>query len=107
VKSVFALGVLLGLVSLSVSATELSGEAVFKKSPCTACHAVDKKSVGPSVRTIANFYKDKDFATSSKQLADKVRIGGKGTFGVIPMPATSNSFSDADIKTVVEWMLKY
>ena len=92
--------------ALSISAAAFAAgdsEAMFKKNNCGSCHAVDKKTVGPSLVDIAAKYKgDKGAQT---QLETKVRSGGKGSFGPIPMPATAKSVSDGDIKAIVTWIL--
>jgi len=79
------------------------GEALAKKSNCTTCHAVDKKGVGPSFKDIAAKYKDDKGAQAS--LEKKVRSGGGGVWGKMPMPATAKSVSDDDIKSIVQWVL--
>lgn len=79
------------------------GETLFKKSNCGACHALDKKSVGPSIKDIAAKYNGDKGAQS--RLEVKVRSGGAGAFGSMPMPATSKAVSDAEIKTMVSWIL--
>ena len=73
-----------------------------QKSGCTACHAVDKKVVGPSYKEVAAKYKNDKGAPA--KLEKKVKEGGSGVWGQVPMPP--NSFvSDADIKTLVKWVL--
>jgi cytochrome c len=73
-----------------------------KKSGCLACHAVDKKLVGPSYKEVAAKYKgDK---TAEAMLIDKVKKGGSGVWGAVPMPPNS-LVKDADIKTLVDWIL--
>lgn len=92
--------------ALSVSATAFAaddGEALFKKSGCVACHSVEKKSVGPSMKDIAAKYKDDKEAQA--KLEKKVRAGGSGSFGSMPMPATKASVSDESIKSIVTWAL--
>ena len=79
------------------------GEALAKKSNCTNCHAVDKKMVGPSFKDIAAKYKDDKGAQAA--LEKKVRSGGGGVWGKMPMPATAKSVSDDDIKSMVQWVL--
>jgi len=76
-------------------------EALFKKSGCAACHKVEGKSVGPSYKVVAAKYKD-DRGAQAK-LEAKLRSGGKGSFGTMPMPP--QKISDADIKTLVSWVL--
>lgn len=77
------------------------GLALAQKSGCTACHAVDKKIVGPAYKDVANKYRG-DKAAPAK-LADKVKKGGSGVWGQVPMPP--NNVSDADAKKLVEWVL--
>jgi cytochrome c len=73
-----------------------------QKSGCTACHAVDKKLVGPAYKDVAAKYKgDK---TAQAKLEEKVKKGGVGVWGQVPMPPNS-SVSDADVKKLVTWVL--
>jgi cytochrome c len=73
-----------------------------KSRNCVACHAVDKKLIGPSYKDIAAKYaSDKDAVT---RLAKKVRGGGVGVWGQIPMPANPK-VSEADAITLVTWVL--
>jgi len=79
-----------------------AAEALAKASGCLACHTVDKKLVGPSYKEIAARYRNDKKAEAS--LAQKVKAGGKGTWGDIPMPPNAH-VKDADIKTMVQWIL--
>ena len=79
-----------------------AGEALAKSSGCLACHAEDKKLVGPSYREIAARYR-KDKAAEAN-LVQKVKAGGKGVWGDIPMPPNAH-VKDADIRTLVQWIL--
>ncbi len=79
------------------------GEMLFKKSGCSVCHAVAKKLVGPSFKDIAAKYKGDRAAPA--RLAQKVRMGGSGSFGIMPMPPAPKTISDQSIKTIVEWVL--
>lgn len=79
-------------------------EAAMNKAGCMACHAKDKKVVGPSFKDIAAKYKGQDAVA---KLTDKVRKGGSGVFGPIPMaPNGPDKISDADLKAAVEFILK-
>jgi len=79
-----------------------AAEAMMKKDGCAACHAVDKKIIGPSYQEVAAKYKgDKDAAA---KLAAKVKNGGVGVWGEVPMPPNAQ-VSDADINTLVGWIL--
>ena len=101
------------LVSLAGAALLASGaahaaldnaqaEAMMKKDGCAACHAIDKKLVGPSYLDVANKYRNDKGAAAN--LAKKVKAGGSGVWGQIPMPPNA-AVSDADIKDLVEWIL--
>lgn len=69
---------------------------------CMACHAVDKKVVGPAYKDVAAKYKG-DKAAADK-LAAKVKAGGSGVWGPVPMPPQA-AVADADIKKLVAWIL--
>ncbi len=66
------------------------------------CHQVDKKLVGPAYKDVAAKYKGDKNALAT--LTKKVKTGGSGVWGPVPMPANAG-VSDADVKTVVEWVL--
>ena len=94
---------LMSVAALSAYANE---DAILTKAGCMACHAKDKKLVGPSFKDVAAKYKGQ--ADAPAKLADKVRKGGAGSFGPIPMSANGpDKISDADLKTVIEAILKY
>jgi cytochrome c len=89
--------------SLAIMGNALAVDPLHTKFNCTACHADDKKLVGPSYKEVAAKYKaDKD---AVKKLSEKVRKGGVGVWGQIPMPANPTP-SDADVKAMVEAVLK-
>jgi cytochrome c len=100
------------LLMAALLATAASG-SVFAADPppaaqkagCLACHTVDKKLVGPAFKDVAAKYKGQGDAVA--KLSDKVRKGGAGVWGPIPMPPNAaEKISDADLKGVVEWILK-
>lgn len=94
------------IASLSVSATAFAAtdaEALFKQSNCAMCHAPASASLGPALKDIAAKYAKNSGAQA--QLEAKVRSGGKGSFGDMPMPATPKSVSDESIKAMVHWIL--
>ena len=79
-----------------------AGLDLAKKSNCLACHAVATKVVGPSYLEVAKKYaSDK---TAEAKLIDKVKKGGSGAWGTMPMPANAQ-VKDVDIKTLVQWIL--
>ena len=97
---------LLAATALAAFATPAlaDAEAAMNKAGCMACHAKDKKLVGPSFKDIAAKYKGQDVTA---KLMDKVRKGGSGVFGPIPMaPNGPDKISDADLKSAVELILK-
>lgn len=79
-------------------------EALAQKSGCLACHSVSQKVLGPAYKDIAAKYKGDKGAEA--KLIEKVKKGGSGVWGPIPMPANSPQVKDADIKTIVQWILK-
>jgi len=79
-----------------------AAEALMKKDGCAACHAIDKKIVGPAYVDVAAKYKgDKNAAA---MLMKKVKDGGVGTWGQIPMPPNS-AVPAGDITELVNWIL--
>jgi len=80
----------------------LASEALAKKYNCLTCHAVDKKVIGPSYQDVAAKYKGD--AGAEAKLVAKVKNGGSGVWGQIPMPPNA-AVPDADIKTLVKWVL--
>ncbi|MEQ1600792.1 MAG: c-type cytochrome [Methylophilaceae bacterium] len=89
------------LVAGQASAAD-PAEALAQKSGCLACHQVATKVLGPAYKDVAAKYKgDK---TAEAKLIAKVKAGGSGTWGAIPMPANTQ-VADADIKTLVKWIL--
>jgi len=79
--------------------------AAMTKAGCTACHLADKKLVGPSFKDIAAKYKGK--ANVEATLIEKVRKGGSGNFGPVPMaPNPPDKISDKELKEAVELILK-
>ena len=75
---------------------------LLKKNACLACHAVDKKLVGPSYQDVAAKYRGQKDA--EKVLAEKVKKGGVGVWGQIPMPPNA-AVPDAEINAMVKWIL--
>jgi cytochrome c len=97
--------IVLAVAALAVAAAApaRADEALAKKHQCLACHQLDKKSVGPAYKDIAKKYKGQ--ADAVAKLSAKVKKGGSGVWGPIPM-APNPAVPDADIKTLVEWVLK-
>jgi cytochrome c-550 PedF len=77
-------------------------EALAKKSTCLTCHATDARGVGPSYREVARKYA-KDKNAEAKLLA-KVKKGGSGVWGKVPMPPME-SVGEDDLKALIKWIL--
>jgi len=80
-----------------------AGADLAKAKNCLTCHSVDKKIVGPAYKDVAAKYKGD--ASAEAKLIEKVKKGGSGVWGPVPMPPNSPQVSDADIKQLVEWVL--
>ncbi|WP_024302118.1 c-type cytochrome [Pseudogulbenkiania sp. MAI-1] len=91
--------VLAGLASANVLAA--TPQDMAKQYNCLACHSVDKKVVGPAFKEIASKYKGQN---AEAKLVEKVKKGGAGSFGPIPMSPNPN-VPDADLKVMVKWVL--
>ena len=96
------------LLSLIVALSALAAAPAFanpelaQKKNCMACHAVDKKLVGPAYKDVAAKYRGNKGAEA--ELIKKVKAGGKGTWGDIQMPPNAH-VKDDDIKAIVQWIL--
>ena len=91
------------LAAAAVASTPaLANEELAKKNACTACHAIDKKLVGPAYKDVAAKYKGDKGAEA--KLIEKVKKGGSGVWGQVPMPPNTN-VKDEDVKTLVKWVL--
>lgn len=81
-----------------------AGMDLARKNACMSCHAEDKKIVGPSYKEVAAKYKgDK---TAEAKLIKKVKEGGSGVWGPVPMPPNPQ-VKDEDLKTLVRWVLAH
>lgn len=101
--TVAAAGTLMLAGQASAAVDAKAAEALAQKSGCLACHGIDKKVIGPSYKDIAAKYKGDKGAEA--KLIGKVKNGGSGVWGPIPMPPNTPLVKDADIKTLVQWVL--
>lgn len=88
--------------TLIVAAPAMADEALAKANNCMACHAVDKKLVGPAYKDVAK--KHGNDASKADMLAAKIIKGGSGVYGAILMPANPK-VSEADAKKLATWVL--
>lgn len=86
----------------AVAAPAIADEALAKSKNCMACHAADKKLVGPSYKDVAKKYAGD--AKAVDMLAAKIIKGGSGVWGAIPMPANTQ-VSEPDAKKLASWVL--
>ncbi|CAK0746766.1 Cytochrome c-551 [Gammaproteobacteria bacterium] len=93
-----------GLIAtgISISAMAAEGEALLAGKDCVACHKQDMKIVGPSYKDIATKYKGVDGA--KEKLVAKVKSGGAGNWGPIPMPPHP-TISDDDLNKIIAWII--
>lgn len=98
-KALFALAAVAAVVATPAFAD--AGADLAKAKGCLACHAVDKKVVGPAYKDVAKKYS----AADTDKLAAKVLNGGSGSFGAVPMPPNKGKVSEAEAKQLVTWIL--
>ena len=105
------MAMLAGAAALAVAGTasaqtldDKKANDLMVKSGCNACLAVYKKLVGPSYKDVAK--KEKTKPNASEAMFAKVRKGGSGEYGQVPMPPNGpDKISDADLKTLIAWIL--
>ena len=89
-------------MTLAVAAPALADEALAKSKNCMACHAVDKKLVGPAYKEVAKKYAGQKDAEAT--LVTHVMKGSKGVWGPVPMPANAQ-VNEAEARKLVDWVL--
>ena len=91
------------LLALGAALPVQASEELAKKYLCTTCHVVKgAKTIGPSYADVAKKYAGQKDAAA--KLAEKVKKGGQGVWGQVPMPPNP-SVPDADLKTLINWVL--
>jgi cytochrome c len=95
---------LLAAATLAVASAAVADELedMMNKNGCNACHAEDKKVIGPSYKDVANKYRGD--ASAPAKLVEKVKKGGSGVWGPVPMPPNPN-VKDDDVKKMVQLIL--
>jgi len=89
-------------VAALASSPAFANMDMAKKNNCMACHAVDKKLVGPSYQDVAKKYAGQKDAVAT--LAKSIKAGGAGKWGPVPMPAQA-ALSDGDAAALAAWIL--
>ena len=91
------------VLALGTALPAQASEVLAKKHMCTTCHVVKgAKTIGPSYAEVAKKYAGQKDADA--KLADKVKKGGQGVWGQVPMPPNA-AVPDADVKALVKWVL--
>lgn len=90
------------VLMIAAGAPAAADQALAQANGCTACHQVDVKLVGPAYKDVAAKYRGD--AAAREMLIGKVRAGGVGTWGQVPMPPNV-TISDADLGAVMDWVL--
>ena len=97
------LGGVMVMYGLMAPALAQADQALAQKNACLACHAVDKKLVGPAFQDVAKKYAAQSDAQA--YLVKSIKAGGSGKWGPVPMPAQP-ALSGADASTLAAWILK-
>ena len=90
------------LAGVSPKSAVASPLDLARASACTACHGVTDRIVGPAFREVASRYRAD--AGAQAKLVARVKAGGTGTWGAVPMPPQPQ-LADADARTLVQWIL--
>ncbi|GLS15712.1 c-type cytochrome [Hydrogenophaga electricum] len=101
-KSLAALLALLGAAASAHAVDAVAAKALAGKSACLACHAADKKLVGPSYKEVMT--KHQGQADAVAKVAARIKSGGSGMYGPVPMPPQPN-LKDDELKLLAEWVL--
>ena len=98
-KALIVLGVALSAV---IASPAFASADLAKQKNCLACHATDKKLIGPAYKDVAAKYAGQKDA--SDKLAQKIIKGGSGVWGAVPMPANPQ-VNEADAKALATWIM--
>lgn len=93
---------LFALVAIAAAVPAMAQLELAQSKNCLACHAVDKKLVGPAYKDVANKYRGQKDAVD--KLAQKIMKGGSGVWGPVPMPANTQ-VNEAEAKKLAAWVL--
>ena len=93
---------LFALIAVAATLPAMAQLELAQSKNCLACHAVDKKLVGPAYKDVANKYRGQKDAVD--KLAQKIMKGGSGVWGPVPMPANTQ-VNEAEAKKLAAWVL--
>ncbi|WP_047540434.1 c-type cytochrome [Methylotenera versatilis] len=94
----FILAASLGFTAQSALA---DGAILAEKANCLTCHTVEKRNVGPAFKEVAAVYKGQDV---EDKLINKIKKGGRGNWGILPMPPNEGKLTDDEFREVVRWI---
>ena len=89
-------------MTLGVAAPAMADLALATSKNCMACHAIDKKLVGPSYKDVAAKYAGQKDAVD--KLSVKIMKGSAGVWGPVPMPPNAQ-VNDAEAKKLAAWVM--
>ncbi|WP_332745062.1 c-type cytochrome [Hydrogenophaga sp.] len=101
-NSLFAVALLALTSSTAFAQNAAAAKALASKNACLACHAVDKKLVGPAYQDVAA--KHKGQADALDKVAARIKSGGSGLYGPVPMPPQAQ-LKDDELKLLAGWIL--
>lgn len=93
---------LFALIAVAATMPAMAQLELAQQKNCLACHAVDKKLVGPAYKDVANKYRGQPGMVD--KLAQKIMKGGSGVWGPVPMPANTQ-VNEAEAKKLAAWVL--
>lgn len=93
---------LVAALGFTAQAAFADGQATAEKGGCLMCHNAEKRNVGPAFKDVAAAYKNQ--ADAEDYLVNKIKNGGRGKWGVLPMPPNAGKLTDDEFREVVRWI---
>lgn len=93
--------ILAASLTLAAPLVFADGAILAEKGGCLMCHTAEKKNVGPAFKDIAAVYKGQDV---EDKLIAKIKKGGRGNWGILPMPGNEGKLTDDEFREVVRWI---
>ncbi len=93
---------LLAALGLTAQSALADGQVTAEKGGCLMCHNAEKRNVGPAFKDVSAAYKNQ--ADAEDYLVNKIKKGGRGKWGVLPMPANEGKLTDDEFREVVRWI---
>lgn len=93
---------LLAALGFTAQSAFADGASLAQKGTCLMCHNVEKRNVGPAFKDVSAAYKNQ--ADAEDYLVNKIKKGGRGKWGVLPMPPNEGKLTDDEFREVVRWI---